>query len=181
MSEIEFWRFTHPLEGENLPARDLPTLLRSYPYVWLQFLRHLGCMYCKGLVKDIRAFLESWQDSIRPFLVFVHPNTLEEGRLFFQRFYPGAVHVADPHQRLYRLFRVRRLRGFWDLRWRDLWEAVKLWRRGLSNEWPKADPLVLHASFLFRGGQLVWYYYANSLSDVPNWRKGFSSARAARA
>jgi len=46
-----------PIEGVRLPSTTLGGVIQSAPLVWLQFLRHLGCIYCKGLVEDIRAFM----------------------------------------------------------------------------------------------------------------------------
>jgi len=157
-----------PLIGENLPGSSLREVLSAHPVVWLQFLRHLGCIYCKGLVTDIRDFLAQWTDRA-PFLVFVHPNTLEEGQRFFQVYYPGAAHIADPTLQLYRLFRVRRASPLSTIHPHNLLRWLTLLKRGFTNEKPTADPWVLHATFLFREGNLIWSYYARRLSDVPTW------------
>lgn len=162
---------THPLEGINLPASTLPEILQSAPYVWLQFLRHLGCIYCKGLVQDIRTFIEQWKGDTRPQLIFVHPNTLEEGKRFFDRYYPGSAFIADPKLRLYKLFGVRRASLWQQLHWSNLKRFWTLVRRGLGNDRPSGDPWVLHATFLFHNGKLVWKYYAKYLSDVPDWKQ----------
>lgn len=159
-----------PVVGENLPASTLQGVLSASPLVWVQFLRHLGCIYCKGLVIEIRDFLTQWSERT-PFLVFVHPNTLEEGRRFFQTYYPGAAHIADPGLQLYRLFRVRRASPLSELHPKNLLRLLSLLKRGLSNEKPTADPWVLHAAFLFQQGDLIWSYYARRLSDVPEWRR----------
>ncbi|MCS7154029.1 MAG: hypothetical protein NZ989_08830 [Bacteroidia bacterium] len=164
-------KYHSPLQGQNLPAHTLPELIKSAPYVWLQFLRHLGCIYCKGLVQDIRAFIERWDGRVRPRLIFIHPNTLEEGERFFQEFYPGAAFVADPELRLYKLFRVKKVSPFREIRLSNLLRFWTLLRRGLSNDRPTSDPFVLHAAFLFHQGNLIWSYYANHLSDVPDWRR----------
>lgn len=163
--------YNHPLQGQNLPATTLPELLQSAPYLWLQFLRHLGCIYCKGLVEDIRAFVDRWNGRVRPRLIFVHPNTLEEGKYFFNTYYPEAAFIADPELRLYKLFRIPRAAPLRQVHWRNLLRFWELLRRGLSNDRPTADPWVLHAAFLFHNGNLVWNYYAKHLSDVPDWKR----------
>jgi hypothetical protein len=164
-------RFTEPLSGSHLPAQNLHELVSYRPFVWLQFLRHLGCIYCKGLVQDIRALLHSWNGTARPYLVFVHPNTVEEGEQFFNAYYPGVPHIANPSLSLYRFFRVRRASPWAELHPRNLFRLTSLLKRGLSNERPTADPWILHAAFLFREGTLVWSYYAKRLSDVPDWKR----------
>lgn len=158
-----------PLEGERLPAPTLKGILASAPFVWLQFLRHLGCIYCKGLVQDIRTFLHSWGKEPRPSLIFIHPNTLSEGTAFFEQVYPEAPHIADPNLKLYRAFHVRRANLLAQLTPTNLWRFWHLTRRGLTNDKPTADPLVLHASFLFYHEKLIWKSYAKHLGDVPNW------------
>ncbi len=158
-----------PLEGQHLPAPNLKGILASAPLIWLQFLRHLSCIYCKGLVQDIRAFMQSWASEPRPNLIFVHPNTLAEGAAFFEEFYPKAPHISDPKLRLYQAFRVQKAGILAQIVPSNLWRFWELSRRGLSNERPTADPLVLHASFLFYNQRLIWKAYAKHLGDVPTW------------
>ncbi|MCX8112563.1 MAG: hypothetical protein N3E49_05130 [Bacteroidia bacterium] len=171
LNEAALRAYQTPLHGQNLPAITLPELLVSAPFIWMQFLRHLGCIYCKGLVQDIRAFIERWNGRVRPKLIFVHPNTLEEGRRFFEEFYPGASFIADPELNLYRLFQVRRASFFQQIHVSNLLRLWTLLRRGLSNDRPKADPWLLQAAFLFHRGKLVWSYYAKTFSDVPDWKR----------
>ncbi len=158
-----------PLEGRRLPAANLRGILNHQSLVWLQFLRHLGCLYCKGLVEDIRHFLRDWNNGITPYLVFIHPNTLEEGETFFARYYPEVPHVADPQLRLYQAFRVRRASWSGLLSPANLTRFWTLFRRGHRNDRPTTDPLVLHASFLFYQNNLIWTHYARSLGEVPQW------------
>jgi hypothetical protein len=158
-----------PVEGVRLPSTTLGGVIQSAPLVWLQFLRHLGCIYCKGLVEDIRAFMGQWREEPVPFLVFVHPNTVAEGEMFFERYYPGAAHIADPVLKLYQAFRVRRARPWYFL---DLGSVQRFWellRRGHWNDRPAADPWVLHATLLFYHGNLIWTHYAKTPGDIPRW------------
>jgi hypothetical protein len=157
------------VEGARLPANTLGGIIQSAPLVWLQFLRHLGCIYCKGLVEDIREFLKGWREEPVPFLVFVHPNTVREGEEFFARYYPGAAHIADPNLRLYRAFRVRRAKPWYFLDLVSLRRFWELLRRGHQNDRPTADPWVLHATALFYHGNLIWTHYAKSPGDIPKW------------
>ncbi|MCS6894812.1 MAG: hypothetical protein NZZ60_01515 [Bacteroidia bacterium] len=163
--------YSQPLKIYNLPFATLSEVLNCAPYVWLQFLRHLGCIYCKGLVQDIRTFINRWNGETRPKLIFIHPNTYEEGVAFFQKFYPEAAFIADPELHLYKLFQVPRASPWRQLKLGNLLRFWTLTRRGLSNDRPKADPWILHATFLFRQGKLVWSYYAKSFSDVPDWKR----------
>ncbi len=157
------------LEGGRLPVATLEGIIHGAPLVWLQFLRHLGCIYCKGLVEDIRSFLQGWREEPVPYLVYVHPNTVAEGEAFFARYHPGAVHIADPKLKLYRAFRVRKAKPWHFVEWGSVKRFWKLMRRGHTNDRPTSDPWVLHASILFYHGNVIWTYYAKSPGDVPKW------------
>lgn len=82
--------------------------------------------------------------------------------MFFERYYPGAAHIADPVLKLYQAFRVRRAKPWYFL---DLGSARRFWellRRGHRNDRPAADPWVLHATLLFYHGNLIWTHYAKT-------------------
>lgn len=157
------------VQGARLPAPTLGGVIQSAPLVWLQFLRHLGCIYCKGLVEDIRLFLQQWREEPIPSLVYVHPNTIAEGENFFERYHPGASYIADPDLKLYRAFRVRRARPWYFANIASLRRFWELVRRGHSNDRPTTDPWVLHATILFYQGKPIWTYYAKSPGDIPKW------------
>ncbi len=71
----------------------------------LLFLRHLGCVFCREMVKDVRIAsdrADAWQTEKRyPRVVFVHTASVEAGARFFGRYWPGAPAVADQARRLY--------------------------------------------------------------------------------
>lgn len=115
--------------------------------------------------------MERWKDEARPKLIFVHPNKHEEGVSFFHKFYPDAAFISDPDLNLYRIFQVKRISLWQQLRPGNLLRFWMLIQRGLSNDRPTADPWILHATFLFRQGRLVWSYYAKTFSDVPDWKR----------
>lgn len=71
----------------------------------LLLLRHLGCIFCREMVKDVRIAADR-ADAGRgeqryPRVVFVHQGTLEQGARFFGRYWPGATAISDPRRRIY--------------------------------------------------------------------------------
>ena len=77
------------------PAR--PTLL--------VFLRHLGCLFSRRMVKEIRIAADHAEaghaDRRYPRVVFIHSATREQAAGFFGRYWPGVTAISDPELRLY--------------------------------------------------------------------------------
>lgn len=84
------------LRAQLDPAR--PTLL--------VFLRHLGCVFCREMVKDIRIAADradaGQAESRYPRVVFVHTAPVDRAARFFGRYWPGVTAVSDPERRLQR-------------------------------------------------------------------------------
>lgn len=93
-----------PVAGRNLRPGTLRDQLGPDP-VMLVFLRHLGCLFCREVVRDVRRRAEV--DAV-PRTVFVHQGEVAEGDAFFGRLWPEAAAISDPGGVLYRAFGVER-------------------------------------------------------------------------
>src|SRR5687768_14158488 len=97
-----------PVTGGSLHAgHDGRTTFRSQldperPTL-LVLLRHLGCIFCREMVKDVRIAADR-ADSLAggtgekhyPRVVFVHTAGPDDAARFFGRYWPGAPAVSDP-------------------------------------------------------------------------------------
>lgn len=157
-------KYPRKLEGVGLPADTLPELIDSPKPVILYFLRHFGCVHCKYIVRKLHALGQ--QHARFPDIVFVHQESLEKGKAFFAKNFPGASHISNPSGDLYKLFKVNRMSS-WALLSPSLWgKALARAFRGYGFSLkPTSDPLKLSAMFLFFHGKLLWSHKARFAGD----------------
>jgi hypothetical protein len=92
-----------PVTGRNLRGRTLRDEVTPGPAV-VVFLRHLGCLFCRQAVADLRRRAPA----TAPRIVLVHQGSAPEGDRFFGARWAGVPAVADPEGALYRLAGVER-------------------------------------------------------------------------
>ncbi|MCS7084682.1 MAG: hypothetical protein RMM53_00560 [Bacteroidia bacterium] len=162
--------FPKPLTGMRLPGVYLSEVIGAYDLVALQFLRHLGCVFCKNAVDGLYRLASSSERF--PPVVFVHQSPVEEAERFFEQRFPGAPHISDVRFELYEHFGVKRS-GFFETFAdpRVLWKLAKLTLKGYKNELGKGDVRLLSATFLFYRGRLKWKHLARFPGDDPFWER----------
>ncbi len=165
--------YTGLLTGARLPADTLPALLRADKMVILHFLRHLGCIFCKHSVRELRKLAESMRF---PPIVFVHQSTITQAEAFFDEYYPGARHISDPGLELYQRFDIQRLEGLNVLNPNMYLVGFQSLMSGNRQGATQGDALVLSGTFLFNNGRLVWSHRAKYAGDDPKWNKLASPA-----
>jgi len=162
-------QYNEPLAGGGLPAEHLAELVASEPMVLLHFLRHLGCIYCKHTVEQLRELTQ--QMPRFPTIYFVHQSPVEVGHDFFAERFPGARHISDPKRKLFQLFGINRLKGFNLLNPKMFMLGIQLMRKGHRNEMGFGDIMMLSGTFLFRDGKLIWKHRAQFAGDDPKWNQ----------
>ena len=160
--------YSRPLEGARLAAPTLPELLRAEPLIVLHFMRHLGCIFCKHSVRELRKLAEGMRF---PPIVFVHQSTVPQAEAFFEEYYPGAAHISDASLGLYQLFEIRRLEGLQVFNPSMYAVGVQSLLSGNRQGATQGDALVLSGTFLFRQGRLVWSHRAKYAGDDPKWSR----------
>lgn len=122
-------------------------------------------MFYRQLVDE---FADAAQhDPTYPPVVFVYQGTLEQGPMFFDRLYPGAVAVADPDGELYLAFDVERgrLRAMFGAQaWKCGLRAV---RQGHFINRKVGDPWTLPTIFAVRNHSIVWEHRGEHAGDHP--------------
>lgn len=115
----EILEVTYTNEGE-----DLKTLSEKQP-VFLVFLRHFGCTFCREAMTDIALI---WKNIEQQGLktVVVHMATEELATTYFEEYkLAGVTHISDPDLSLYEYF------GLFKGKFSQLY-GLKVWLRGLK-------------------------------------------------
>lgn len=183
MSTIDLRALRTPVAGLNLRPGTLGDQFVA-PGTLLVFLRHLGCMFCREMVADLRA---AAADAAFPPVVMVTQSPTEAAAEFFAGRWPEAVVVADPDRTLYTAFSITRA-NFGGLFGPVVWScAVRAVAKG-NTQAPKqtlspthGDPWLLSALFLMApAGRVDWEQRARhageraDLAAVP--RRGDTAA-----
>jgi peroxiredoxin len=160
-----------------------PTLLSAYPSqtgqslasllaersVFLVFLRHFGCTFCREAVAELaekRAIIEAQGAP----LAFVHLGTEEKAKWFFKPY--GLLDVprfSDPDGKLYEAFGLVRaqLRQF--LNSDNILRLLLAWTHGHFAFFPEGDIQRMPGVFLLEKGEIRKAFRHKLISDRPDY------------
>lgn len=144
--------------------------------VFLVFLRHFGCVFCKEALHDI-AELRSDIQSKGLSLVFVHMAKPAIADEYFQEFnLSGVIHISNPDKKYYRAFGL--LKGTVSQLY-----GLSTWIRGFG---PKTKGLKLELAeqlgdstqmpgmFLINKGEIIKQFAHRRASQRPNYEEFIS-------
>jgi hypothetical protein len=101
-------------------------------------------------------------------VVFVHQGRVDQGPLFFDRLFPGAVAIADPHGSLYDAFDVER-GGVAAMFGPDAWRCgLRALRQGHLINRPIGDPWTLPTIVAVRDRIVLWEHRGVHAGDHPD-------------
>lgn len=86
--------------------------------------------------------------------MFVYQGTVEQGPMFFDRLFPGAVALADPEGELYRAFDVER-------------GGMRATLQGHRIGRKVGDPWTLPTVFAVRNHTIIWEHRGEHAGDHP--------------
>ncbi len=157
-----------PVEGRNLR----PGTLRDQ---WgdgralLVFPRHLGCLFSREVVTDIRKAEDA--DPWYPPVLYVHLGSVADGEDFFRKHAPGAHAIADEGGRLYGAFGIKR-GTFGQLFGPSVIACgLRATRKGHGPGRPIGDPWMLPGMFVVEGDQILWSHEARHAADHPDFAR----------
>jgi len=157
-----------PVTGLNLTPGRLRDQLGDAPTL-LVFLRHLGCLFCRETVSDLRAITA--RDPAFPPLLFFTQSTPVELRAFLRRDWPTARAISDPERRFYAAFGIERMSPFGLLR-PALWAAERRAReKGVESGERSGDIWRMPGVFLVRRGEILWSHEFRHAGDHPDWER----------
>lgn len=148
---------------------DLLEASRRQP-LFLVFLRHFGCTFCREALADLAAI----HDRLRAAgarLVLVHMSTEGEACEMFDSYGLREVTaISDPERLLYRAFALRRgtpaqLLG-WSV-WKRGWEAGV--KNGHGIGWLRGDGAQMPGAFVVSHGRIVAQFVHETASDRPDY------------
>jgi hypothetical protein len=151
-------RLLGPTLGDQLVE---PTLLT--------FLRHFGCIFCREMVRDLRKAHEEIAGF--PRVLFVYQGSVEDGRAFFDKFWPGASAISDLPKTLYQAFHIQRAsfgQGFGPMVWSC---AIRAGVKGNGVGRPIGDPWMMPGMFLIQpDAAIAWQHRFAHVGDHPDLR-----------
>lgn len=170
-----------PVEGVNLRGKTFGEQLEDGEEraTLLVFLRHLGCVFCRENVKDLRDLAA--KDPAYPQVVFVYQGTVEDGKTFFDAFWKEARAIADLPKRFYDAFALER-GSVAQLFGPAVWgRGVQALAKGNFIGKPVGDVRVLSGYFLLTGERVIWEYRAAHTGDHPDFASLPEQARNLQA
>ncbi len=170
MDRIDVSLLSAPLRGLNLPAGSLGEVLaRESGPTLLAFVRHFGCVFCREMLKDIRAAKSA--DASYPAVVVFGQGTVEESREFFARYWPDVPAVADPEKKFYDGFGLQQGSAFQMFGPRVWACGLRATVKGNFIGKPIGDPWTMPGAFLASPtGELLWKHTAAHAGDHPDWK-----------
>jgi len=157
-----------PVEGRNLR----PGTLRDQ---WgdgralLIFLRHLGCLFSREVVADVRKAEDA--DPSYPPVLYVHLGSVADGEAFFGKHDPGARTVADGLGPLYAAFGIRRGTIGQLFSPAVIACGLRATRKGHGQGRPIGDPWMLPGMFVVQGDDILWSHEARHAADHPDFAR----------
>lgn len=145
----------------------------------LVFLRHLGCIFCREMVKDVRIAADRADslaggtgDKRYPRVVFVHTAAPEAAARFFGRFWPGAPALSDPRKRLYGAMGLRRGTPIQLLSPRVWAGALRAAFKGHAIGRPAGDPWMMPGVVLIApDGRILHRHTFANIGDHPQFEQ----------
>ncbi len=145
--------------------------LSSKKSVFLVFLRHFGCVFCKEALADLAERQEGMKNKNIQ-LVFVHMGVNGIAEKYFENFgIKDPIHISDPERNFYYEFGLRK-GTFTQL------YGLSTWFRGFGTDTQKyklelskhlGDSTQMPGIFLLRNGEIVYDYIHKQASDRPNY------------
>lgn len=137
--------------------------------VLLVFLRHLGCMFCKEALSDLKKIKDKIT-SLGTKIVLVHMAEYNEASNMFQQYdFSDIEHVSDPDSNYYSIFGLgkgdfKQLFGFKS--WLGMGRAAA---KGNLPQKVLGDPTQMPGVFLIRNDKIVNSFVYKSVGDYPDY------------
>lgn len=144
--------------GEELPLSSLYARER----LALVFLRHLGCIFCREHVAQLRRLKDLN-------IVFVTLGTIEQTEAFRAKMQSPHRFVCDPEKKLYQHFELPKGGLTQMISPQVFVRAIGATLQGHRNQSSGGDPLQMPGVFIIdTDGQIVWQHSARHAADNPS-------------
>jgi peroxiredoxin len=137
--------------------------------LFLVFLRHFGCAFCREAVADLAERRQAIESKGTP-LAFVHLGTEEKAKWFFKPY--GMLDVprfSDPDGRLYESFGLVRAELRQYLNAESIFRMLGALLRGHFIGFPAGDIERMPGTFLINQGKIQKAFRHKLVSDRPDY------------
>lgn len=137
--------------------------------VFLVFLRHFGCTFCREAVAEIAAKRGAIEAQGAP-LAFVHLGTEDKAQWFFKPY--GLLDVprfSDPTGNLYQAFGLARAELRQYLNSQSIVRMLGAWTKGHFALYPAGDVKRMPGVFLLHKGEIRKAFRHKLVSDRPDY------------
>jgi hypothetical protein len=158
-----------PIEGVHLRGTTLGEQIRV-PTTLMVFLRHYACIFCKELVRDIRAAAEA--DSDYPQVLFFGQGGLEETKAFAEKLWPEMKIVSDPTRHFFTAMGLGK-GSVYQMFGPSVWAcAIRAGLKGNMQTHISGDIWTMPGVFAVdRNGTILWKHEFEHIAHHPNWKK----------
>jgi peroxiredoxin len=149
-------------------GESLASLIADRP-VFLVFLRHFGCTFCREAVAELAEKRGVIEARGAP-LAFVHLGTEEKAKWFFKPY--GLLDVprfSDPQGNLYQAFGLARAELRQYLNSESILRMIGAWTRGHFAFFPAGDVERMPGAFLLQHGEIRKAFRHKLVSDRPDY------------
>lgn len=154
---------------QDRDGTDLLEASRRKP-LFLVFLRHFGCTFCREALADLAAIRERLR-AAGTRLVLVHMSSPNDAHQMFEKYgLADVTEISDPDRVLYRAFSLRRgsptqLLG-WSV-WKRGWQAGVKDGHGIG--WLRGDAAQMPGAFVVSHGRVVAQFVHETAADRPDY------------
>ena len=149
-------------------GQSLASLVAERP-VFLVFLRHFGCTFCREAVAELADKRGAIEAQGAP-LAFVHLGTEEKAKWFFTPYGLADVpRFSDPQGNLYQAFGLLRAELRQYLNSESILRMLSAWTRGHFAFFPAGDLERMPGAFLLQQGQIRKAFRHKLVSDRPDY------------
>lgn len=159
-----------PIVGLHLRAATLGAQIRSAPSLTLMvFLRHYGCIFCKEMVRDLKA--ASAADPGYPDLLFFGQGDMAETEAFANKLWPEMAVVSDPDRKLYTAMGLGK-GSIYQMFGPRVWACgVRAGFKGNFQHKIVGDVWTMPGAFAVdQAGTLLWSHTFEHAGHHPNWK-----------
>jgi peroxiredoxin len=136
--------------------------------VFLVFLRHFGCLFCREMVSDLKSVLPAFE-ALEIEIAFVHVGTDDQADVFFKEYgFPNAARFSDPESRIYEIFGLQEVSMAKLMSVATFAGSIRALRSGARQGKVQGNPKMMPGIFVISDGHVVKKFVHESPGDKPD-------------
>lgn len=136
--------------------------------VFLVFLRHFGCLFCREMVSDLKS-VEPTFEALDIEIAFVHVGTEDQATTFFTEYgFPNAARFSDPDSHIYEVFGLREMSLSTLASVSTIAGSIRALKSGARQGKAQGNPKMMPGIFVISNGCIVRKFVHESPGDKPD-------------